>query len=131
MATIFLANSEIYVVASNMDQAVEKYYENKSTYPTTMITFKGPDYTLTESTVAAITPVVLPAGAVTAGCTVIPDTVAYIKEGDQITLTATGAGAYPTFVNWTDSESAVLSTDNPYTYTATASDITINGNFSA
>lgn len=129
MAKIFTANSETYVVATDMDQAVEKYYEIVGSYPTTMTLFKDTTYVLTESTVVAITPGVLPVAAIADGATVSPSTVVYIKEGDSITLTATIGATYTTFVNWTDGDSNVLSTDNPYTYTATSANITINANF--
>lgn len=131
MATnLYLADSQEYITADTMDDAVTKYFQDKGVYPTSIALFKDSTFLITESTVVAVTPEVLPAGAVTAGATVSPSTPVYIKEGDQITLTATGAGAFPTFVNW-EIDSVEVSTDNPYTHTATDIAVTISANFSA
>lgn len=50
-----------------------------------------------------------------------------VAEGQSVELTATANTGYK-FMNWTDATSAVLSTDNPYTFTPTA-DATITANF--
>ena len=50
-----------------------------------------------------------------------------VAEGQSVELTATANTGYK-FLNWTDATSAVLSTDNPYTFTPTA-DATITANF--
>ena len=50
-----------------------------------------------------------------------------VLEGKSIELTATANTGYK-FLNWTDAENTVLSTDNPYTFTPTA-DATITANF--
>lgn len=128
---IFLSDAGDYVIATGFDQATEKYIEIRGKDPVSLTLFKDTEFVITESTVVVITPEVSPAGAISAGATVSPSTEVYIKEGDQITLTATGAGAFPTFVEWQDGDSNVLSTDNPFTYTATAVAITIKGIFSA
>ncbi len=130
MATnLYLADDSIYVSADTMDDAVSKYVQVKEVEPTTMTLFKSSTYLVVESTIIAITPGVLPTAAITAGSTISPDSAVFIKEGDQITFVATGAGVYSTFVNFTDGDSNVLSTSTPYTYTATDADITINANF--
>ena len=131
MASIYLAEGTDYIVANNIDQAVEKYFEDRSKYPNDISLFKDSAFVITESTIIEITTVVLPTLAEADGAIVSPTPNAFIKEGDQITLQATPSVGYPTFINWTDADSNILSTSNPYTYTSGATDITINANFSA
>lgn len=50
-----------------------------------------------------------------------------VREGEQVTATATANDGYR-FVNWTDANGNVVSTDNPYVFAASA-DITLTANF--
>lgn len=131
MAKIFTADTDYYIVAENMDEAVEKYFEERGVYPTTITLFKDSGFVMTESNVVEINVGVLPQLAEDDGAVVSPTPNVFIKEGDQITLIATTSVNYTTFNNWTDGDGNILSTDNPYTYTAGATAVVINANFSA
>ena len=50
------------------------------------------------------------------------------KKGDTVILTATPNEGYE-FVNWTDSNENVVSTDNPYTFTMGVANVTLTANF--
>ena len=130
MAKIFTADTDFYLVADTIDDAVTKYYEDKSIYPTTITLFKDSSFVITESNVVAIVPLVLPALALADGASISPATSVFIKEGDQITLTATPSANYTTFVNWTV-DGVEVSTANPFTYTALSTGVTLNANFTA
>lgn len=131
MAKIYLANAEEYVVSDSFDGATEKYIEIRGKDPETVSLFKDEAFVISDSNVIGVTPGVLPQLAEDDGATISPDTTVYIKEGTGITLTATPSIGYTTFVNFTDGDSNILSTDNPYTYTAGSVDIVINANFTA
>lgn len=130
MAKIFNADTDYYVVAVNIDVAVEKYYEERNQYPENISVFKEDGFVITESNVVEINTGVLPAAAVTDGATVSPTPNVFIKEGDSITLQATPSATYSTFVEWQDGKGVQLSTSNPYTYVAGSADIAINALFS-
>lgn len=130
MAKIFLADSDFYIIADNMDQAVEKFYEDKVVYPTTVSLFKDSSFVITESTVVEVSTGILPALAEVDGASVSPTPNVFIKEGDSITLIATPSVGYPNFVNWTI-DSVEISTDSTFTYTAGTSAVSIVANFSA
>jgi len=130
MAKIFLAENTDYVVACDMDQAVEKYYEDRSKYPNEINLFKDDGFVITESTVVEITTGVIPTLADTDGALVSPTPNVFIKEGDSITLVAVPSIGYPTFVRFEDGSATELSTSNPFTYVAGASNISINAVFS-
>jgi hypothetical protein len=131
MAKIFNADTDYFVVADDIDAAVEKYHEERSQYPTTIAVYKEDGFVITESNVIEINTGVLPAGAEADGATVTPTPNVFIKEGDSITLQATPSVNYPTFVEWQDGSGAQLSTENPYTYTVGAAEVVINAVFSA
>lgn len=62
--------------------------------------------------------------------TVSSDLDGYYPEGQQITAEAFPFEGY-LFHNWTDDNSNILSTENPYTFNMPATDLTLIGNFRA
>jgi len=131
MAKIYLADNQDYIVAYNFDNATEKFIEVRGKDPGTLSLFKDIEFVIEDSTIVEITPVVMPTLAADDGALVSPSTVVYIKENDMMTFVATPSINYTTFDNWTDGEGNILSTDNPFTYTAGTVDMIINANFSA
>jgi uncharacterized repeat protein (TIGR02543 family) len=52
------------------------------------------------------------------------------EEGDDVTVAATASAGYE-FVNWTDEDEAVVSTNASFVYTMPAADVTLTANFEA
>jgi len=130
MAKIFTADSDYYVVASNIDNAVTLYHQERGHYPETITVYKEDGFVFEESTIVEISTGVLPELAETDGAVVSPSLPSYIKKGDAITLQATTSPNYTTFVNWTV-DGVEVAVTNPFTYVATDKDAIVVANFSA